>query len=119
MGQSFSSSVTKVSLKDWQRNGWLKEHQTSLEEIADLFAIADRDIRASNTRGLSEDWQFNIAYNAALQLATAALAACGFRAERGAHHYRVIQSLELTVTMDARSLSGSSTFSKEAKCHRV
>ena len=39
----------------------------------------------------------NIAYNAALQSASAALAAAGYRASRDQHHYRVIQSLAHTV----------------------
>jgi len=38
----------------------------------------------------------NIAYNAALQAAAAALAAAGYRASREQHHYRVIQSLRQT-----------------------
>jgi len=54
----------------------------------------------SQTRGLSADWKLNIAHNAALQAATAALAAAGYRAGRDAHHYRVIQSLQLTVAPD-------------------
>ena len=41
------------------------------------------------------DWQCAIAYNAALQAATA-LAAAGYRATRDNHHDRVIQSLEFT-----------------------
>ena len=41
-----------------------------------------------------------IAYNAALQTATAALAACGFRSGRDAHHHRVIQSLRYTIGAD-------------------
>ena len=105
--------MTKVSLKDWQRNGWLRHHKTSPEEIANLFAIVDRDLKASNTRGLHDDWRFNIAYNAALQLATAALAASGYQAERGAHHYRVIQSLEFTIRMDAKSVRKFDTFRKK------
>jgi hypothetical protein len=32
-----------VSLQDWARNGWLTEHQSSPQEIADLLALADRD----------------------------------------------------------------------------
>jgi hypothetical protein len=35
--------------------------------------------------GLHPDWAFNIAYNAALQVATAALAAAGYQAERLNH----------------------------------
>jgi hypothetical protein len=54
--------VTKVSLKDWQRDGWLREHKSTPEEIADLFAIADRGLKASNTRGLHGDWRFNLDY---------------------------------------------------------
>jgi hypothetical protein len=80
--------------------GWLVEHKASVREIADLLALADRDLGASRTVGLDADWRLNIAYNAALQAATAALAACGFRAEREAHHYRVVQSLALTVGAD-------------------
>jgi hypothetical protein len=59
--------------------------------------LADRDIGASQTPSLPADWRFAIAYNAALQAATAALAAAGFRAAREVHHYRVIQSLALTI----------------------
>jgi hypothetical protein len=65
-----------MSLEDWQKFGWLKAHQTNRNEIAELLAVADRDLGAS-TPGLHNDWSFNIAYNAALQVATAALAASG------------------------------------------
>ena len=85
-----------MSLQDWLRSGWLIEHQTSRQEISDLLGMADRDLAQCRTPHLSPDWQLNIAYNAALQAATAALAASGYRAARDAHHYRVIQSLALT-----------------------
>src|SRR5260370_33733602 len=99
-----------TSLKDWLKFGWLKEHKTSRQEIADLFAVADRDLAASNTPGLHNDWRFNIAYNAALQLASAALAAAGYQAERVNHHYRVIESLGLTVGLDAGTIEKLHTF---------
>lgn len=88
-----------MTLSDWQNNGWLIPHQTSPEEIAKLLAVADRDLHDCQATGLSPDWKLNIAYNAALQTASAALAACGYRASRDVHHYRVIQSL--TQTIDA------------------
>jgi hypothetical protein len=88
---------TKVSLQDWLKSRWLIEHQTSRQEIADLLGMADRDLAQCRTPTLSPDWQLNIAYNAALQAATAALAAAGYRAAREAHHYRVIQSLAHTI----------------------
>ena len=89
-----------MALEDWLRNGWLVEHKTSPAEIAELLAIADRDLADCRARGLSPDWRLNIAYNAALQASTAALAACGYRASREAHHFRVIQSLALTIGAD-------------------
>ena len=90
-----------MSLGDWLRNGWLVEHTTSTGEIGELLAIADRDLADCRVQGLSPEWRLNIAYNAALQASTAALAACGYRASREAHHYRVIQSLALTIGADA------------------
>ncbi len=33
-----------MSLTDWLNNGWLVEHKTSPQEIADLFGVADRDL---------------------------------------------------------------------------
>ena len=64
-----------MSLQDWERNGWLQRHKTSPNEIRDLLAVVERDLADSATEGLSSDWRMNIAYNAALQAATAALAA--------------------------------------------
>lgn len=90
-----------MSLKNWLNNGWLTEHRTSTQEIIALLAVADRDLTDCRASGLSPDWQLNIAYNAALQVATTALAASGYRAVREAHHYRVIQSLAHTIKADA------------------
>ena len=86
-----------MSLQDWLKSRWLIEHQTSHQEIADLLGMADRDLVQCRTPNLSSDWQLNIAYNAAFQAATAALAAAAYRAAREVHHYRVIQSLAHTI----------------------
>jgi hypothetical protein len=37
-----------MTLADWQRNGWLTPHQTSVHEIADLLAVVDRDLADSD-----------------------------------------------------------------------
>lgn len=87
-------------LQSWSRNGWLVEHKSSLAEIKDLLALVERDLADCRVQDLSADWKLNIAYNAALQAATAALAVCGYRASRESHHYRVIQSLALTIEAD-------------------
>lgn len=63
--------------------------------------------------GLSEDWKLNIAYNAALQAATAALAAAGYRAAREQHHYRTIQSLALTIGWPAGKIDRFDRFRKK------
>jgi len=62
-----------VSLQDWVKNGWLKEHTSSRQEISDLLGLVARDLKACQTEKLPLDWRFTIAYNAALQVATAAL----------------------------------------------
>lgn len=102
-----------MSLQDWLRNGWLVEHKTSREELRSLFALADRDLIDSQVPALSPDWRFNVAYNAALQAATAALAVTGFRAAREAHHYRVIQSLAYTVKADTKLVDRLDKFRKK------
>lgn len=102
-----------MTLSDWARNGWLLAHRTTPEEIADLLAIVERDLADSHTPDLSADWRLNIAYNAALQAATAALAASGYRASRDQHHYRVIQSLELTIGADRKVVYRLDAFRKK------
>ena len=87
----------RMTLTNWESSGWLRPHQATPQEIFDLLRIADRDLTDCETKGLSSDWRFNIAYNAALQIATAALAASGYRTSRQAHHFRSIQSLALTL----------------------
>jgi len=100
-------------LNDWEKNGWLVSHTPTQQEIADLLAVADRDLADCQAKGLSVDWRFNIAYNAALQSATAALVAAGFRAARDAHHFRVIQSLALTIAANSTTVATFDAFRKK------
>jgi uncharacterized protein (UPF0332 family) len=86
-----------MSLSDWLDKGWLVKHRLDRREIKELFSIADRDIADSQAEGISTDTRLSIAYNAALQLAVAALAAAGYRTGREAHHYRAIQSLTFSI----------------------
>ena len=102
-----------MSLKDWQLNGWLAAHSTSPQEIADILRVADRDLQNSAVSGLSADWRLNIAYNAALQAATAALAASGYRTVREAHHFRVIQSLVYTIGLEGKAVTQFDAFRKK------
>ena len=102
-----------MSLKNWLANGWLVEHKTSPQEITGLLEVADRDLKDCQSPGLSSDWQLNIAYNAALQAAAAALSAAGYRASREAHHYRVIQSLAHTIKAELNLVNQFDKFRKK------
>lgn len=83
-----------MRLQQWKTNGWLQAHQTTPSQIADLLAIVDRDLEDS-MRDLSPDWQFGIAYNAALKLCTMLLYASGYRPEKNLAHYRTLASMPL------------------------
>jgi uncharacterized protein (UPF0332 family) len=82
-----------MSLKQWLDNGWLRKHKTDKQEIANLFQLADRDLKDANEKSISRDWRFGIAYNAALKLCTILLAAEGYRPERTLQHYRTILAM--------------------------
>jgi hypothetical protein len=75
--------------------------------------LADRDLASAEVAGLSADWRLAIAYNAALQSAAAALAACGYRAQRESYHYRVVHSLELTISENAAVVQHLDAFRKK------
>jgi hypothetical protein len=100
-------------LQDWLNNAWLTPHPPSAQEIADLLAVVERDLADARASGLSDDWRLNIAYNAALQAATAVLAASGYRASREQHHYRVIQSLAFTVRLEPALIAQLDQFRKK------
>lgn len=102
-----------MSLQDWLRNAWLTEHETSREEIADLLSVIDRDLHDCQASGLSADWRLSIAYNAALQVAVAGLAAEGYRTTRESHHHRAIHSLALTLGLDDRTVAQLDAFRKK------
>ena len=89
-----------VSLREYLQNAWIRVHETSSQEIRDLLAVVDRDIHDSQTPSLSPEWRFDIAYNAVLQAATAALAAAGYRAERSTKHLRTLETLAFTVGLE-------------------
>lgn len=90
-----------MSLKDWEKNGWLKPHKTSQQEIQNLLKIIERDLADSKVMSISPDWRFAIAYNAALQCCTIPLYCAGYMpTHEQSTHYRIIQSLALTLGSD-------------------
>lgn len=89
-----------MSLESWAKNGWLRPHQTNRQQIADLLAIVERDLADARNTSVSADWQFGIAYNAALKLCTILLYASGYRPEKNLAHYRTLQALPLILGTD-------------------
>lgn len=83
-----------MTLKQWADNAWLRSEPTSKNEISNLLAIVDRDITDA-TGAISPDWQFGIAYNAALKLCTILLRSEGYRPAHGLQHYRTLQAMPL------------------------
>jgi hypothetical protein len=86
-----------MTLPKWADYGWLRQHQTSRQEIGDLLTLVTRDLSDAQVGDISTDWQFGIAYNAALKLCTILLYAEGYRAGQGLQHYRTIQALPLVL----------------------
>lgn len=84
-----------MSLELWYKNRWLRAHRTTPSQIAELFAIVDRDLVDASTERLSADWQFGIPYNATLKLCTILLYAAGYRPEKTLAHFRTLQALPL------------------------
>jgi hypothetical protein len=104
-----------MTLPKWAEYGWLRQHRTTRQEVGDLLGIVDRDLGDAETGRISTDWQFGIAYNAALKLCTILLYAEGYRAGQGLQHYRTIQALPLilgsTRESDAAYLEAEKGFS--------
>lgn len=92
-----------MSLKQWLNNGWLKPHKTSRKEIGNLLAIGRRDLRDAHDGGISADWRFSIAYNAALKICTILLYAEGYRPTPTLAHYRTLQALPLILGAERKA----------------
>jgi len=99
-----------VSLQDWLNEGRLRSHKTSQKEIEQLFAVFRRDMADAQAEALSTDRRFTTAYNAALMVARAALAASGYRTSGEGNHYWTIQSLVLTMQLDDKTIKKFNKF---------
>lgn len=85
----------------------------SLERIAvdagatsRLVSAATRNIADASVAQISAENQFDAAYKAIMQLANAALQACGYRTltSKPGHHMTMIQSLGQTIGVDNRTI---------------
>lgn len=83
-----------MNLKSYIDSQYLVKHSASLDEIKELFRIAERDVRLAEKLNDDNDWQFAIAYNAVLQLATIPMRVSGYRATmKVGHHWITLTAL--------------------------
>jgi uncharacterized protein (UPF0332 family) len=83
-----------MDLKRYIDNRYLVKCSTSQDEIRELFRIVERDLRLAEKLKDENDWQFAIAYNSVLQLATIPIRASGYRATtKVGHHWVTLTAL--------------------------
>lgn len=84
-----------MSIDNFLKNGILVKQDSSKDEISDLIKIVERDLEDSAQSEISNDWQFGIAYNAALKLANILVRASGYRVKGQGHHMNTIAMIPL------------------------
>ena len=103
-----------MSLEKWAEYGWLKTEPTSRDEIKNLLAIVDRDLKDASVTDVSQDRRFEAAFNAARTAAIIALRASGYRTSvQAGHHQKTIESLELTIKADEKIIQRMKVLSKK------
>jgi len=83
-----------MTLRGWAKNGWLKPHAPTKQEVAAIFGVIDRDLEDAR-QNLSPDGRFRISYNAAMQLCLVALLVEGWKPDRINAQQRPIAALPL------------------------
>ena len=87
-----------MSLQQWLDNAWIREAERSPQVVANLLAVAQREVADASLPGMSADGKFEHAYDAIRSLSELALRAAGFAVPKGgSKHERLIQSLAFTL----------------------
>ncbi len=103
-----------MSLQNFERAGWIVPRQPRPADAANARAIMRRDVAVAQHVDSDHDWRFNIAYNAILKVAEAALAASGFEAARtSSKHERAIETLRYTLGLDSGTVQQIQAFRKK------
>ena len=96
-----------MTWKQLLEDGRVERHRTTREELNALRAVAERNLRDAGVEAISIDTRFGCAYEAALTLATMAIARAGYRVKGPGHHRVTFEALLLALpgaetTVDAR-----------------
>ena len=96
-----------MSLANLLKIGQLKPHPADAAEIARLLAAAERSLADARAETISAETRFDAAYRSITQIGLAALMAQGYRPDtnRPGHHMTIIQTLTLTLGIDARRMA--------------
>ena len=79
-------------IEDLEREGLIRKIPVDRKRVADLLALARRDVATPRTLGAgSHDWAYTIAYNAVLQAGRALMAAHGYRPDGPNQHISVVK----------------------------
>jgi len=95
-----------MNLKSFLAKDRIRPHKTSRPEISDLLRIVERDLTDASIPQLSTDRRFATAYNAALQLATLAMYAEGYKPTGLGHHWVTFKLLPELMGNEFESLAG-------------
>ena len=105
-----------MTWQDLLKNQRVKPHQTSHEELHDLRAVVERDLKDAKLDQLSADRRFATAYNAVLQLTKMVIACEGYRVTGIGHHQTTFEGLQLAMVKQVSTLVPY--FVRAAVCHR-
>lgn len=86
-----------MSLEKLSDNKEISPYKTSREEIRKLLSGADDDIKQAESGDITPRWKLEMAHNAVLQCASAALRASGYRARAKDYHKIVISTMQFTI----------------------
>ncbi len=86
-----------MSLQQLLQSRKIQQHQTSRNELDELRALVDRDLKDAAIKELSADRRFVVAYNAVLQLAKMILQQ--IMKYRGRVHYVFVGKNEQSLTL--------------------
>jgi uncharacterized protein (UPF0332 family) len=93
-----------MSLENLVKIHQLQHHTTNAEAIARLLEAAERNLADASHEEISEASRFDMGYKAIMQCAMIGLLAKGYRPSTTTpgHHQTMIQSLGLTLGVDAK-----------------
>lgn len=92
-----------MSFEELLRKRSIEPVAATPQEIAELLAVSQRDLRAAQVMLLTDlDWAFAIAYNGILQMSTAYMNHLGFRPCGEGKHYNTFGFMDQAMPEDAQ-----------------